>query len=64
MFAINKNRLPINGVAYFLCALFAILLVYSILVELTGFVFSPPRRVYKRRYKKWYKKYVLYLFCF
>jgi len=36
MFAINKNRLPINGVAYFLCVLFAMLLIYSVLVELTG----------------------------
>ena len=25
-----------------------------------GFVFIPPRRVYKRRYKKWYKK----LWCY
>ena len=60
MFAINKNRLPINGVAYF-CVLCLRYCRYTVfVVELTGFVFSPPRRVYKRRYKKWYKK----LWCY
>ena len=34
--------------------------IQHLLVELTGFVFIPPRRVYKRRYKKRYKNMLLF----